>query len=97
MKAVFISFNQAVRDDITLIFDELGIIGFSFWEETQGRGSHTGESHFGTHAWPTLNSSILTMVPAEKTEELLSLLRSLDKRNELLGLRAFVWNIEATI
>lgn len=97
MKAVFISFNQALREDIILVFDELGIKGFSLWEETQGRGSNTGESHFGTHAWPTLNSSILAMVPQEKTEELLSMLRSLDKRNELLGLRAFVWNVEATI
>lgn len=97
MKAVFISFNQALREDIILIFDELRISGFSFWEETQGRGSNTGQSHFGTHAWPTLNSSMLTMVPAEKTEELLALLRSLDQRNELLGLRAFVWNIEAAI
>ncbi|MGL4781531.1 MAG: PG0541 family transporter-associated protein [Bacteroidales bacterium] len=97
MKAVFISFNQALREDIILVFDELGIKGFSFWEETQGRGSHTGESHFGNHAWPTLNSSILAMVDADKVDTLLNLLHGLDKRNELLGLRAFVWNIEKSI
>ena len=86
MKAIFISFNQAYYEAIVSIMDVV-----------QGRGSKTGEPHYGNHAWPTLNSAILTMVEDEKVDHFLEILHNLDKETEAQGLRAFVWTIEKTI
>ena len=97
MKAIFISFNQAYYEMILSIMDRNNIRGFTYWEEVQGRGSKNGEPHYGSHAWPTLNSAILAMVPDEKVDPFLDLLHKMDLQTEQLGLRAFVWNIERTI
>ncbi len=97
MKAIFISFNQAFYDEIISLMDELGLRGFTSWETVTGRGSNNGEPHLGSHAWPTLNSSILAFVDSEKAPLFLERLRDLDKAAEQQGLRAFVWNIESTI
>ena len=61
MKAIFISFNQAYYEAIVSIMDRNNLKGFTYWDVVQGRGSKTGEPHYGNHAWPTLNSAILTM------------------------------------
>lgn len=97
MKAIFISFNQAYYEMILAIMDRNNIRGFSYWENVQGRGSHTGEPHFGSHAWPTMNSAILAIVEEDKVTNFLDLLHKLDKQTEAQGLRAFVWNVEQTI
>jgi hypothetical protein len=94
MKAIFISFNQAYYEMILSIMDRNNLRGFTYWEELQGRGSVTGDPHYGNHAWPTLNSAILTMVEDEKVDNFLNLLHKIDKQTEAQGLRAFVWNIE---
>ena len=52
MKAVFLSYNQALTDRVNAILDEQGIRGFTRWALTEGRGSVDGEPHYGTHAWP---------------------------------------------
>jgi len=97
MKAIFISFNQAYYETILAIMDRNNIRGFTYWDVVQGRGTNKGEPHFGSHAWPTLNSAILTMVEDQRVDNFLDLLHKLDKQTEALGLRAFVWNIEQTI
>lgn len=97
MKAIFISFNQAYYEDITRIFDQHMQRGFTYWEEVQGRGSATGEPHYGSHAWPTMNAAILAIVEDEKVERLLDALSKLDKATEVQGLRAFAWNVEQSI
>ncbi|MDL2264812.1 hypothetical protein LJC57_03055 [Parabacteroides sp. OttesenSCG-928-G07] len=97
MKAVFISFNQAYQYAIVQIMDRNNLRGYTYWETVQGRGTKTGEPHYGSHAWPTLNGAILTMIDAEKVDNFLNLLHELDKKTEALGLRAFVWNVEKSI
>lgn len=97
MKAVFISFNQAYYDTLMTIFDRHNIRGYTYWETVFGRGSKDGEPHLGSHAWPTLNSALITMIEDEKVDELLNMLHRLDKRTEALGLRAFVLGVEKTI
>jgi glutamine synthetase type III len=97
MKAVFISAFQAFYDEILTIFDTLEIRGFTYWSETQGRGSFQGEPHFGTHAWPSLNCSFLAFVEDTKVDPLLDSLRALDKTAKQQGLRAFVMPCEKTI
>jgi nitrogen regulatory protein PII len=73
------------------------IRGYTFWEEVQGRGSKKGEAHYGTHAWPTVNSTFLVVTEDEKVATFMEQLHSLDMKTEEQGLRAFMWNIEQSI
>ena len=71
MKAIFISYNQALTDRINDMLDKNGVRGFTRWALTEGRGSYTGEPHYGTHAWPSMNTSLLAIVEDEKIPVLL--------------------------
>lgn len=97
MKAVFYSYNQALTDPVMEILERLEVRGFTKWELTHGRGSVDGEPHYGTHAWPSLNSSLLIIAEDGKVEPLLEAFRQLDARTKLQGSRAFVWNVEQTM
>ena len=97
MKAVFISFNQAYFESIQTIMDYCEIRGFTNWDNVSGRGSHSGEPHYGNHAWPTLNGIIWTMIDDNKVDQFLHLLHELDLQTEEQGLRAFVMNVERTV
>lgn len=94
MKAVFIIFNQSNTEKVFFMLDQLEIRGYTFWEQVQGRGSKTGDPRQGTHTWPEMNSAVITMVSDDRVDELLRTVHKLDKRNEELGVRAFVWNVE---
>ncbi len=96
MKAVFISYNQALTDRIHKILDNLEVRGFTKWGLTEGRGSVDGEPHYGTHAWPSMNSSIMAIVEDDKVAPILEALRKLDEVTKMQGSRAFVWSIEQT-
>ena len=97
MKSIFIVFNQAFTSRVEYMLDQLGIRGFTFFEQVQGRGSADGEPHRGTHTWPEMNSAVIAVVPDEKVDEILSTVRKLDSRNKSVGVRAFVWNIEQMV
>ena len=97
MKSIFIVFNQAFTTRVEYMLDQLGVRGFTFFEQVQGRGSADGEPHRGTHTWPEMNSAVIAVVPDEKVDEILSTVRKLDSRNKSVGVRAFVWNIEQMV
>ncbi len=97
MKAVFIVYNQANTERVDYMFDRLAIRGFTTWEKVDGRGSVNGEPRMGTHTWPEMNSATMTVVQDDQVEELLDCIKKLDKRNEEIGVRAFVWNIEQSV
>ncbi|MBQ0025099.1 MAG: hypothetical protein KBT00_05190 [Bacteroidales bacterium] len=97
MKSVMIVFNQAFTSRVEFMLDELGIRGFSFFEQVQGRGSKDGDPHRGTHTWPEMNSAVMTVVDDDKVDELLLTVKKLDSRNKAIGVRAFVWNVERTV
>ena len=94
MKAVFISFYQAFYDEIIEILDKLEIKGFTFWQEVQGRGSNDGEPHYGTHAWPTLNSAMLIFLPSDKVAPMPKEIHLLDESAPQQGIHAFVMPAE---
>jgi hypothetical protein len=94
MKAVFISYNQAHTLQINALLDERGIRGFTRWALTEGRGSVEGEPHYGSHAWPSMNSSLLVFMAEEGVAPLLDALRALDAEAPQQGLRAFVLDAE---
>ena len=79
------------------MLDRLGIKCFTYWEYVQGQGSVDGEPRRGTHTWPEMNSAIITVVDDEIVPELLGRIKRLDNRNKEVGVRAFVWNVEATV
>lgn len=94
MKAVYIVFNQAHTERVEYILDQLGIRGFSWWNEVMGRGTVDGEPRMGTHTWPEMNSALLTIIPEEMVKPLLDKVKILDEINKEVGVRAFVWPIE---
>lgn len=97
MKAVMIVFNQANTERVEYMFDKLGIRGFTWFSDVKGRGSETGEPRMGTHTWPEMNSTAITIIPDDEVDGLLEAVKKMDKINEEVGVRAFVWNVEKTV
>ncbi|MCH5231133.1 MAG: hypothetical protein J1F43_04990 [Muribaculaceae bacterium] len=97
MKAIFIAFDQAHNDAILDILEKSSCRGFTSFGETRGRGTTTGEPHYGSHAWPSLGNAILTIVEDQRVETVLNKLKALDESKPRLGLRAFVWEISQMI
>lgn len=97
MKAILITFDQAHYERIVEILERNNCRGFTAWPQVTGRGSVDGDPHYGTHAWPSLASAIITMVEDKRVDLVLSKLKALDEDRPLLGLRAFVWQIEKSI
>jgi nitrogen regulatory protein PII len=93
MKAIMIIYNQAHTEKVEYLLDKLGIKGYSLWESVQGRGSNTGVPHLGTHAWPEINKSVLTVVDDELVDTVLDKVKKIDAVNDEVGIRAFVWDI----
>ena len=96
-KCVMIVFNQSNTGRVEYMLDVLNIKGFTFFEQVQGRGTNGGEPRRGTHAWPEMNSCVMTIVDEEQMAVLLESIKKLDMRNEEVGVRAFVWDIIATV
>jgi nitrogen regulatory protein PII len=97
MKAILITFDQAHYEKILDVLERNNCRGFTSWQEVQGRGSHGGEPHYGSHAWPSLASVIITIVEDQRVSKILELLKAMDDERPKLGLRAFVWQIDATV
>ena len=93
MKAIMIIYNQAHTERIEYLLDKLGIKGYTLWENVQGRGTSTGVPHLGTHAWPEINKSVLTIVEDNLVDQVFDKIRKIDSINEEVGIRAFVWDV----
>ena len=97
MKAILITYNQAFYDEIAATLNSNGVKGFTEWNEIKGHGSETGVPHYGTHAWPTLNNAIISIVPDEAVDGILKQLKEKDLKAPERGLRAFYWHVEGMI
>jgi nitrogen regulatory protein PII len=97
MKAILITYNQAYYDEIAKVLNDNNVKGFTEWNEIKGHGSETGEPHYGTHAWPTLNNAIISIVPDGAVDGILKQLKEKDRKAPELGLRAFFWTVEGMI
>lgn len=97
MKAILISYDQAHHEAIIDILTRMSCRGFTSFSEVTGRGSKTGDPHYGSHAWPAMASAIITVVEDDRVKPVLSRLHELDESKPKLGLRAFIWNIEDSI
>lgn len=97
MKTVFIAYDQAHQENVIEALNDTNVRGYTFLEQAGGRGTKTGDPHLGSHAWPSMNSVILTIVEDDRVEPLLKRLKRLDEDNPMLGIRAFVWACEQSI
>ena len=97
MKAIFIAYNQAYNQEIVQLLEGLGQRGYTVWEEIGGRGSETGQPHLGSHAWPTQNHALLSVVKDDLVAPIMQHLRDTDAASPDLGLRAFVLPVEDAI
>ena len=97
MKAILITYNQAYYDEIAEVLNTNGVKGYTEWDEIKGHGSDNGEPHLGSHAWPTLNNAVISIVEDDRVDGILQTLHEHDLKAPELGLRAFVWQIEKNI
>jgi nitrogen regulatory protein PII len=97
MKAIMIIYNQAHTEKVEYMLDKLGIKGYSLWENVQGRGTNSGVPHLGTHAWPEINKSVLSVVDDNLVDEVLNTVKKIDAINDEVGIRAFVWDVVKTV
>lgn len=97
MKTIFIAFDQAHYERIVEMLERSNCRGFTAWGQVTGRGSVDGEPHYGSHAWPSMASAILTVVEDERVPTVLAKLRAFNDERPKLGLRAFVWDVVAQI
>ncbi len=97
MKAIFIAYNQAYNEEIVNLLEDCGQRGYTLWNEIGGRGSVDGEPHLGSHAWPTQNHAVLTVLDDALVPKVMDRLRKTDSENTLLGLRAFVLPVEEAL
>lgn len=94
MKAVFISYNQALTERLNYLFEQLRIKGFTEFPLVYGAGTNGGEPRMGSHTWPEMNSAKLAIVEDDMVPLILKYVENLDNVNKANGIRAFVWNIE---
>ena len=97
MKAVFVVCNQSMFDAVQDIMKNMGLRGFTGWEELMGCGSRDGEPHLGSHAWPTMNSALISVMEDAQAAEYMQRLKQLDVENDQQGLRAFAWSVSDMI
>jgi len=97
MQAIFIAFDQAHYDAVVSLLEKNSCRGFTAFDGVRGRGSRTGNPHYGSHAWPSMAQAIMTFVEDDKVGRILGLLHELDESRPLLGLRAFAWPVTASI
>ena len=97
MKAVFVVCNQSMFDAVQDIMKDMGLRGFTGWEELMGCGSRDGEPHLGSHAWPTMNSALIAVMEDAQAAEYMQRLKQLDADNDQQGLRAFAWPVSDMI
>lgn len=89
--------NQSMYDAVMDLMKDMGIRGFTGWEELIGCGTASGEPHLGNHAWPTMNSALVAVMADDKAEAFLAALKRLDEENDQQGLRAFAWSVTQMI
>ena len=97
MKAIFIVYNQAYNQEIVELLEGLGQRGYTVWREIGGRATESGEPHLGSHAWPTQNHALLSVVEDALAAPIMAHLRDTDKANPNLGLRAYVLPVEEAL
>lgn len=86
--AILLFYDRAIDDEVIDALTACCIQHYSRWHDLSGVGS-TGP-HMGDHIWPAMNNAIMSVVPAEAAEAVLSRVRELQAEFPFTGLRAVV-------
>lgn len=97
MKAVFITFNQALTEKVDTALKTSGVRGYSKWTDMLGTGSSKGEPHLGSHTWPSMNSGVIAIVNDQVVDKILKAVEDINQVAEEQGIHAFVWNVERMV
>lgn len=97
MKVLFVSYSQAYNTEVVELLESIGQRGYTLWQDVGGRGSIDGEPHLGSHAWPSQNHALLSVMEDSLAAKALELLRKLDADNPKLGLRAYILPVEGVL
>ncbi len=92
MKAVLLIYNQSVAEQIKYLLERLGVNAYTMLDTVKGKGK-VGDPRLGTHTWPELNSAILTVIPDDQLDKVMTAINKIDKLNEEVGIKAFAWDI----
>jgi hypothetical protein len=86
--SLFIIYDRAIDEEILGALTDCCIERYTRWHDASG----VGESgpHLGDHIWPALNNVMMTVVEAEKKDEILGKIRALQEEFPFVGLRAVV-------
>ncbi len=94
MKLIFITYNEALDNEVTEMLAERGVKSWTKWIKVQGRGE-ASEPHLGSHVWPKNNNVIAAVTGDEAAERAMEGVRELRKSFAKEGVKAFVVPCEA--
>ena len=66
MKSVFITFDISHKEAVIDLLTHNNCRGFSFFDQMQGRGSVSGDPHYGTHGQPLFSASTAQTIQKPK-------------------------------
>lgn len=97
MKALWITYDIVLDEDILRLLDECHIVGFTRWPRLSGRGPHSG-ARLDSHVWPGANAAVVTVQDDETVAGLLARLQALrDEVGDETGLWAFTTPVLETL
>lgn len=93
MKALWITYDMVLDEEIIRLLDEFQVAGFTRWPRLSGRGPRSG-ARLDNHVWPGANAAIVTVLDDERSARLLVRLQELRDR---VGDKTGVWAFTAPV
>ncbi len=87
MKALWITYDIVLDEEIIGLLDEFKVVGFTRWPRLAGRGPNSG-ARLGNHVWPGANAAVMTVQDDDTVARLMIRLQAL--RDEV-GTKTGVW------
>ena len=86
--SVFIIYDRAIDEEVLGALRTCCIDKYTRWHDASGVGENG--PHLGDHTWPALNNVMMTVIAAEKKDDMLARVRALQEEFPFVGLRAVV-------
>ncbi len=93
MKMIFITYYEAVDDEVMAVLSDTGAETYTKWTEIKGKGGASGP-HLGSHVWPKENNALAVCVEDEQAPELMDGIRKLRDKMRHEGIKAFQLPVE---
>jgi len=93
MKMLFITYNEAVDEEVMEIVDAVPIEGYTKWTKVLGKGTTSGP-HLSTHVWPKANNVLMIGAEDGQAEKLIERMRELRAKVGHEGVKAFLMPLE---